>query len=69
MSSALAAALSEAGADTEDGGHKKVREIKEENWDLFLRVLSDGSLVLQAVAVRIFLPTVSRQPFIILFAL
>ncbi|KAI0348528.1 hypothetical protein BDW22DRAFT_1350758 [Trametopsis cervina] len=50
MTTTLTAALTEAGVDTEDGRHKRVREIKEENWDLFLRVLSDGSLVLQAVA-------------------
>ena len=53
MSKALASALTESGPTTEDGRHKRVREIQDENWDLFLRVLSDGSLVLQAVAVRI----------------
>ncbi|KAI0695128.1 RAVE protein 1 C terminal-domain-containing protein [Cytidiella melzeri] len=50
MSDALAAALTKASHDSEDGRYKRVREIKEENWDLFLRVLSDGSLILQAVA-------------------
>ena len=53
MSKALTSALTESGPTTEDGRHKRVREIQDENWDLFLRVLSDGSLVLQAVAVRI----------------
>ncbi len=51
MSKALTAALADTGVNTEDGRHKRVHEIQEENWDLFLRVLSDGSLVLQAVAV------------------
>lgn len=51
MSGALTAALKGSGQDSEDGRCKRVREIKEENWDLFLRVLSDGSLVVQAVAV------------------
>lgn len=62
MSDALTAALSSAGHDNEDGRCKRVREIKEENWDLFLRVLSDGSLVVQAVAVCIYLlyPTFSH---------
>lgn len=36
----------------EDGRHRRIREIKEEGWDLFLRVLGDGSLIVQAVAVR-----------------
>ena len=36
---------------SEDGRHRRVQEILEEGWDLFLRILADGSLVLQAVAV------------------
>lgn len=35
----------------EDARSRRVREIAEEGWDLFLRVLADGSLVVQAVAV------------------
>lgn len=31
---------------------RKVREIQEEGWDLFLRVMGDGSVVVRAVAVR-----------------
>ncbi|TFY65144.1 hypothetical protein EVJ58_g2168 [Rhodofomes roseus] len=34
----------------EDARSRRVREIAEEGWDLFLRVLADGSLVVQAVA-------------------
>ncbi|KAI0963718.1 hypothetical protein AcW1_000718 [Taiwanofungus camphoratus] len=34
----------------DDARSRRVREIAEEEWDLFLRVLSDGSLVIQAVA-------------------
>jgi hypothetical protein len=52
ISNSLKASLSDSSADPEDGGYRRLREIKEENWDLFLRVLADGSLVLQAVAVR-----------------
>ena len=32
----------------------RIKEIKKENWDLFLRVLADGSVVVSAVAVSIF---------------
>lgn len=53
MSSALTIVLKHAITDSEDGGYRRIREVTEENWDLFLRVLSDGSLVLQAVAVRL----------------
>lgn len=35
----------------DDTRHRRVREIRDEGWDLFLRVLNDGSIVLQAVAV------------------
>ena len=51
MSDALTAALGSIDDGNEDGRCKRLREIKEENWDLFLRVLSDGSLIVQAVAV------------------
>ena len=38
----------------DDAQNRKIREIKEEGWDLFLRILVDGSVVVTAVAVRIF---------------
>jgi hypothetical protein len=38
--------------DDDDALTKRVQEIKQEGWDLFLRVLGDGSVVLTAVAVR-----------------
>lgn len=41
--------VKESGA-AEDARSRRVREIAEEGWDLFLRVLADGSLVVQAVA-------------------
>lgn len=31
----------------------KLRDVEEEDWDLFLRVLVDGSLLLSAVAVSV----------------
>lgn len=37
--------------DTDDVRRRRVKEIKDEGWDLFLRVLADGSLVVTAVAV------------------
>ncbi|EKM61140.1 uncharacterized protein PHACADRAFT_134380 [Phanerochaete carnosa HHB-10118-sp] len=50
MSEALVAALSKIKPEQEDGRGRRVSEIQEEGWDLFLRVFSDGSLVVQAVA-------------------
>ncbi|PCH33750.1 hypothetical protein WOLCODRAFT_129949 [Wolfiporia cocos MD-104 SS10] len=38
------------GSKAEDARSRRVMEIVEEGWDLFLRVLSDGSFVIQAVA-------------------
>lgn len=52
MSNALTQAVKAFGEQQEDGRSRRVREIQEESWDLFLRVFSDGSLVVQAVAVR-----------------
>ncbi|KZT72790.1 hypothetical protein DAEQUDRAFT_704451 [Daedalea quercina L-15889] len=40
----------------EDARSRRVREIAEEGWDLFLRVLVDGSLVVQAIS------NVDRRP-------
>ncbi|CAL1695568.1 unnamed protein product [Somion occarium] len=50
MSNALTAVLDQPGADKEEAGRRRIQEVRDEGWDLFLRVLSDGSLVLQAVA-------------------
>ena len=35
----------------DDGRKRRIREIQEEGWDLFLRVLADGSIVVTALAV------------------
>lgn len=36
----------------DDGRKRRIREIHDEGWDLFLRVLADGSIVVTALAVR-----------------
>ena len=56
MSKALTAALSGVKPEQEDGRSRRVREIQEEGWDLFLRVFPDGSLIVQAVAVSSYGP-------------
>ena len=38
----------------DDARNRRIQEVKEEGWDLFLRILSDGSVLVTAVAVRIF---------------
>ena len=43
--------LEQGGTDDEDARRRRIREIKEEGWDLFLRILEDGALVVSAVAV------------------
>ena len=53
MFDALKAALETTGDEDEDARSIRVRDIRAESWDLFLRVLGDGSLVVQAVAVSI----------------
>lgn len=53
MSNALKAALETMGGDDEDARSIRVRDIRAESWDLFLRVLGDGALVVQAVAVSV----------------
>ncbi|RDX52017.1 hypothetical protein OH76DRAFT_1400924 [Lentinus brumalis] len=50
MCAALKLLLADTQQGEEDARRRRVREIAEEGWDLFLRVLSDGSLVVQAVA-------------------
>lgn len=39
----------------DDARTTRVKEIRKENWDLFLRILADGSVVVNAVAVRTFI--------------
>ncbi|GBE78251.1 hypothetical protein SCP_0111340 [Sparassis crispa] len=56
VSSALTEVLAGAQSESEDARSRRVREIAEEGWDLFLRVLADGSLVVQAVA------NINRRP-------
>ena len=51
LHAALKVILAESQTAEEDARRRRVREIAEEGWDLFLRVLGDGSLVVQAVAV------------------
>ncbi|KAI0830734.1 WD repeat-containing protein [Trametes gibbosa] len=50
MNAALKSVLAQAQTSDEDGRRRRIREITEEGWDVFLRVLGDGSLVVQAVA-------------------
>jgi hypothetical protein len=38
-------------SEEEDGRRRRITEIKEEGWDMFLRILADGSIVVTAVAV------------------
>ncbi|KAI0316614.1 WD repeat-containing protein [Amylostereum chailletii] len=37
-------------SDVEDAKTRRARDITEEGWDLFLRIVSDGSLVVKAIA-------------------
>ena len=37
---------------TDEGRNKRIKEIKDDGWDLFMRILSDGSIVITAVAVN-----------------
>ena len=37
--------------DSSEAQNRRIKEIKDEGWDLFLRVLGDGSIVVTAVAV------------------
>lgn len=38
----------------------RIKEIKKENWDLFLRILADGSVVVSAMAVSALISWVTR---------
>lgn len=40
-------------SETNNNEMSKLRDIADEDWDLFLRVLADGSLLLSAVAVSV----------------
>ncbi len=53
MSAAFQTMLAKPQPPEEDARRRRIREIVEEGWDIFLRVLGDGSLVVQAVAVRV----------------
>ena len=53
MNAALKLVLKQSQTAEDDTRRRRIREITEEGWDIFLRVLGDGSLVVQAVAVRI----------------
>ncbi|KAI0082261.1 hypothetical protein K474DRAFT_1742410 [Panus rudis PR-1116 ss-1] len=50
ISNALTTILKQTSSNHDDIRAKRVQEITEEGWDLFIRVLSDCSLVVQAVA-------------------
>ncbi|KAI0673553.1 WD repeat-containing protein [Trametes maxima] len=50
MNAALRSVLGQSQTAEEDARRRRIREITEEGWDIFLRVLGDGSLVVQAVA-------------------
>lgn len=43
--------ISKERPDQDDARSRRIKEIKDEGWDLFLRVLGDGSIVVTAVAV------------------
>ncbi|KAH9897985.1 WD repeat-containing protein [Cubamyces lactineus] len=50
MNAALKLVLKQSQTAEDDTRRRRIREITEEGWDIFLRVLGDGSLVVQAVA-------------------
>ncbi|KAI0361166.1 WD repeat-containing protein [Trametes cingulata] len=50
LNAALKSVLEQSQSAEDDARRRRIREITEEGWDMFLRVLSDGSLVVQAVA-------------------
>jgi hypothetical protein len=47
-------AVLERHPEAEDGQNRRLREIRNEGWDLFLRVLGDRSIVVSAIAVSMF---------------
>jgi hypothetical protein len=52
IGNSIAAALKNE-TDSDHARIRRLQEIKDEGWDLFLRVLEDGSAVVTAVAVRL----------------
>ncbi|TCD69890.1 regulator of (H+)-ATPase in vacuolar membrane [Steccherinum ochraceum] len=50
MSSVFKAVLKSASIPENEAPRRRIQDIHDEGWDLFLRVLSDGSAVVQAVA-------------------
>ncbi|CDO73196.1 hypothetical protein BN946_scf185007.g251 [Trametes cinnabarina] len=50
MNAAFKIILGQSQNAEDDARRRRIREIVEEGWDIFLRVLGDGSLVVQAVA-------------------
>lgn len=40
-------------SEIKNGEMSRLRDVEDEDWDLFLRVLADGSLLLSAVAVSV----------------
>ena len=49
-------------SDQEDGRSRRVREIKDEAWDLFLRLTGDGSIIVSAVTVSVTLHHCNEFP-------
>lgn len=60
MSSAFRATQKLLPKPQDESRKRRIQEILDEGWDLFLRILSDGSLVIQVVAVR--LPSILGIP-------
>ena len=50
--------------ELEDGKLRRIQEFASENWDFFLRVLPDDSLVVRAVAVRHFTLSETQAEYI-----
>jgi hypothetical protein len=48
--------------DKDNASHRRMYEINENGWDLFLRVLEDGTLMVGAVAVSMSLCSQRTQP-------
>ena len=58
MCTALTKVLEDRDKSDDDSNIHRLREIQDEGWDLFLHVHEDKSLVVGAVAVRMFLISV-----------
>ncbi|KAI0375421.1 WD repeat-containing protein [Pilatotrama ljubarskyi] len=50
LNAALKSVLEQSQSREDDARRRRIHDITEEGWDIFLRVLGDGSLVVQAVA-------------------